>query len=257
MEAARSQIECCLLTWHGTVVSRSADGVLGQAPLTGPESLAAACRLTVESRLNAAFAQHLPLPDETLPYASGPLGSGIATRAHSRMGYHFSRYGIFLSATDDRPVIDWNREAAQSWETFLPVPVEVLAKMLSLGGADWTDLGTGEVIPRSTLIFKPRFRFGAGRFGIDLTRSYPTFFARGTGAPGSGAPRDAFLLTERDEVHALAPCRNGEAADNRVWLRFGENDAWEGAGAQVADFELQAAKQPVVPPAFAHRDDRR
>jgi hypothetical protein len=267
MPLIRNKIECLLLTSHGTLLCSSSDSAgLCHKPLTERDSLASACRLSVQTGLDLKFARLLPLPDYDLPYESRTLGDGTAIKSANARGFTFLRDAHFLCAPERESKVSWDRKHAETWESFLPVPLELLARLVDLTTRDWTDLANGARIAGREIAFKRDFRFSIGQLDIDLTKAYPTFFfPLGTSAHDDSA-ESVFLVGHAESVAAFASA-DKQAADSqaRLWLRKAEDAADDAAGRKhnseptveiTYPPELKSAEFLLYPPAFAHRDDR-
>jgi len=253
-----TKIECLLLTWHGTLLCASDSGGLYQKPLTDRECLAPACRLTVATALDRDAAALEPLPDQAPPYESATLGEGVATRAGDGRGFYFSRGARFLcapeTAADD---VGWNRELAGPWERFLPVPVELLIKLLDLRTRDWIDRSNGRRIAGRAITFRRNFMFSMGAIDSDLSRSFPSFQS----ASREMARDDSsslFLLGFGGQAAEFVSTREpAPPSEEPLWLRA-EHQQTAGTAALSLDApELKAPEVLYYPPTFAHRDDRK
>jgi hypothetical protein len=267
MHVTRNKIECLLLTWHGTVLcstSESAD--LCHKPLTERDSLASACRLTVQTGLDLKFAHLLPLPDNELPYESRTLGDGIAKKSANGRGFAFPRDAHFLCAPERESKVSWDRKHAETWESFLPVPLDLLIRLFDLTTRDWTDLANGERIPGRDIAFKRDFKFTAGQVDIDLTKAYPTFFIPPGTSPDDESAESVFVVGHDELVAAFVSAdKQAAPAHKRLWLRNDENAADDTPRRKhnseprveiTYPPELKSPEHVYYPPAFAHRDDR-
>jgi hypothetical protein len=267
MPVTRNKIECLLLTWHGTLLCSPANSIgVQHMPLTDRDSLARGCHLTIHTALDQKFVGLLPLPDDALPYESRTLGDGIAHKAANGRGFNFLRGPHFLCAPGTGIQVDWNREQAQAWESFLPVPVELLIRLADLCTREWIALANGECIPGPGIAFRPDFRFSVGQLEIDLTKAYPTFFFPPGTLAQEESPDSVFVVGHGDSVAAFASTREPESpSQQRRWLRNVERD-WinaprrrqtSGAGVESIDApELKSQEVLYYPPTFAQRDDR-
>jgi hypothetical protein len=267
MDVARNKIECLLLTWHGTLVCSMPDTAGAcHKPMTNRDSLASACRLTFQTGLDLKFARLLPLPDSELAYESRTLGDGIANRAANGRGYNFPRAARFLCAPEKDFQLSWNRERAETWESFLPVPLELLVRLSDLSTRAWTDLANGDRIAGRDIVFKRDFRFSVGQLDIDLTKAYPTFFFQPGTVPLDESAESVFVIGRGDSIAAFASASEQvPPSQNRLWLRHAENDAADtfrrGHNSPPAveityPPELKSPEFLFHPPAFADRDDR-
>ena len=267
MHQTRNKIECLLLSWHGTLVCSTA-GTTGlcHKPLTNPDALPSACRLNVHTELDPNFAQLLPLSDYELPYESRTLGDGIAKRAGSGRGFNFRLGAHFLCAPETEYEVAWNREHAETWESFLPVPVDLLIRLADLRSRDWINLASAERISGRDIAFRREFMLSAGQYDIDLAKAYPTFFFPLGTVPHNEPAQVVFVVGHGDLVAAFASANEQAAPGPRnFWLRNAEGDEVDAARgrplsqATVESLDAPELKSPeylYYPPTFAHRDDR-
>jgi capsular polysaccharide biosynthesis protein len=267
MQVTRNKIECLLLTWHGTLICSTTDSAaLCHKPLTERDSLTSACRLTVQTGLDLKFVRLLPLPDSDLPYESRTLGDGNAQKAPNGRGFTFLREAHYLCAPQRESKVTWDRKHAETWESFLPVPLELLIRLFDLSTRDWVDLANGDRIPGSAIAFKRDFKFSVGQLDIDLTRTYPTFFFPLGTSPHDKSADSVFVVGHGESVAAFASAdKQAATGQARLWLRNAENAADDAAGPKhnseptveiTYPPELKSAEFLLYPPAFAHRDDR-
>lgn len=263
MMGGAAKIDCFLLTWHGTLLCAAPDTEgLVHRPLFGQDALGAGCRLTVMTQLDPSFADLVPLPDQELAYGPSTLGEGSAVRAASGRGYSFARDDQFLCAVQSASHVEWNRPRAGHWETFLPVPVTFLTRLVGLMGQSWIDSVTGETIAARELIFKPDFRFSVGSYDVDLTKIYPLLPSATIGSPDE-ASHNSFVITQGGRVSAFASLA-GQSVPQRISLREAAHEPVNalgpaGATAEEAELDaevLKAAETLYLTPLFAHRDDR-
>jgi hypothetical protein len=266
MHPTRNKIECLLLTWHGTLLcSTSAAGGICHKPLIDPDALSSACRLNIHTALDPKFARLLPLSEHELPYESRTLGDGIATKAGIGRGFNFARDSRFLCAPERESAVAWNRERAETWESFLPIPVDLLIRLADLGARDWIDLATADRISGRGIAFKREFIFTVGQFDIDLAKAYPTFFfPLGTQAD-EGSAQTVFVIAHGNLVAAFASANEQTASGpSRFWLRDAAGDQVDPRSRQKSKASIDRSEPPEFtsapmlyhPPTFAHRDDR-
>src|ERR1700733_1212007 len=267
MHVTRNKIECLLLTWHGTLLCSTADAIgLCHKPLTDLSALSSGCRLMVHTGLDQKFANLLPLPDDILPYESRVLGDGVANKASIGRGFNFLRGPHYLCAPELESRVDWNRERAETWESFLPIPVELLIRFSDLSRQDWIDLANGDRISGSAIAIKRNFMFSVGQLDIDLTKAYPTFFFPLGTLPHDESAESVFVVGHGDLVAAFASTSEPSAStQQRLWLRNAEYDqinryprkkTSEALVESVDVPELNSSEALYYPPTFAHRDDR-
>ena len=251
------RVECVLLTWHGTVVCANPgqDGLIS-VPLTSSLLADSACRLSVATDQDVPDHHSVPYSESALSYESASFGSGIASQADGGRGYHFSRDGRFLCASGDEPWVDWNRLHSQSWETFLPVPVEVLRNIVALRGTAWIQLAEHHEVPADRVVLQRDFFLAIGELMLSLTTAYPKFF-RSQAAAGDVAAKDAmFLVTHGNVVHAFASKNSFEAPERGLWLRNAEHDPAEDPHDERMPLEIIAPETLYRPPLVANRRDR-
>jgi len=267
MQPTRNKIECLLLTWHGTLLCSTSDSAgLCHRPLTDRDSLADACRLTVQTGLDLKFARVLPIPDHELPYESRTMGDGIAKRSANGRGFIFPRDAHYLCAPERELKVGWDRNHAETWESFLPLPLDLLIRLVELGTRDWTDLANGEHIPGRNMAFKRDFNFTIGRLYIDLTETYPTFFFPLGTSPDDKSAERVFVVARDQSVSAFTSADPQAArTQKQLWLRNDENTADDASRRKhnpepmveiTYPPELKCSEFIYYPPAFAHRDDR-
>jgi capsular polysaccharide biosynthesis protein len=255
--ATQNKLECLLLTWHGTLLCTPPNAVgLSHKPLTDREALDRACRLTVYTELDLDRANLLPLPDASLPYESTTLGDGIATRAAEGRGFNFLRGTRFLCANGKGSDVDWNRERAQTWERFLPVPIELLVRLSEVHTVDW--IHGGKRIPGRAFVSTGNFMFSMGSLDIDLTQAYPTFSPPLGPLPGENCAQSVFVPGPGDQIAEFTATREAALqSEEPLWLSNAESQPLPDATVESLDApELKASEVLYYPPAFAHRDDR-
>jgi capsular polysaccharide biosynthesis protein len=266
MQPPRNKIECLLLTWHGTLLCSTA-GTTGICHKPLPDALPSAVRLNVHTALDPKFAQLLPLSDLNLPYESRTLGDGSAKRAGIGRGFNFPRGAHFLCAPEKESQVAWNRQHAETWESFLPVPVDLLIRLADLTARDWIDLAGAERISGRDIAFKREFMLSVGQFDIDLAKTYPTFFSPLGTAPPSEPAQVVFVVGHGDRIAAFASANDQTTpgSPGRFWLRQAEGEEIDAPrGRQPSKATVESLDAPELnspeflyfPPAFAHRDDR-
>ncbi len=152
-----------LLTWHGTVVClREAGGGLVHLPPGQAGPSAALLDLAVPATPPAA-----PHRADTslgpLTVHPGPTGRGVA----------LSRFGRFLCADANLAEMAFDRDAANLWETFLPLTAQDLADLEYILGHRWIDLPTRQVTLRRTIRLASEFRLVLGANEVDLAARLP------------------------------------------------------------------------------------
>jgi capsular polysaccharide biosynthesis protein len=248
-------VECLLLTWHGTVVCADPEHGLVSEPLTNPVLPDSACRMSIATDGELPDHRLVPFTENALRYESPSLGSGLARVAGSGRGYHFSRDNRFLCASGEESWVDWNRLHAQTWETFLPVPVEVLRNIVALRSTDWISLADHRKVPAGRVVLQRDFYLAIGDLVLSLVTAYPRFFH--SAAVGEAPKKDAmFIVTHENATHAFASANSIDALESGLWLRNAEHDPSEDPHDERLPPEIRAAETLYRPPLFANRSDR-
>ena len=252
------KVECVLLTWHGTVVCAKPghDGLVSE-PLTSPVLSESACRLIVATEGDVPDHRVVPFMEKAVDYESVSLGSGTAQRAASGRGYHFFRNGRFLCASEGEAWVDWNRTHSQTWETFLPLPVEVFRNIVALRSTDWVSLADHREVPADRLVVQRDFFLAIGDLTLSLADAYPKFF-RGEASAGDPTAKEAmFIVTHADAMHAFASMNSLKTPASARWLRPVAYDPPEDPDDERMPREFRAAESVYRPPLFVNRSDRR
>ena len=251
------KVECLLLTWHGTVVCADAPhGGLVSASLASPILPEAACRLSVVTDGDLPDHRLVPYTENTLTYESEFLGSGLAKVAGGGRGYHFFQEGRFLCASGEEPWVSWNRLRAEIWETFLPVPVEVLRNIVALRSTDWVGLADHRKVTADRVVLQRDFHLAIGDLVLSLTTAYPKFFHSVAAVADAPRKEAMFMVTHGNAMHAFASTNSLEAQQSGFWLRDAEHGPSEDPLDERMPLEIQAAEALYRPPLFATRSDR-
>jgi hypothetical protein len=247
------KIDCFLLTWHGTVLCSQPHGhPLYHAPPTLALLNSDAVIVSAETSFTRELALEKPLADGTLSYHSPALGSRVAERSASQRGYHFPKDERYLCALVDEGRVVWDRPHAQTWETFLPLPVEVLRRLLRLRKQDWIDLAEKKQVSGTRIAFRREFDFVIGEMVLNLGLAYPNVSQSDSGSEDDQP--SGFTVTRGDSMNAFAP-QNKIDRPGKLWLRNAEHEA-PSCPPDGQPTELRSQESLYFPPVFADRRDR-